>query len=147
MKEHGTGVTGRSEFMYLAKIVSEPETEKDRRKQPRYNLQCRARIVIGTRHHAGYVSDISPTGAKLRTITPIARPGTVLLRLPDLPVLRCCLRWHDAYNAGVAFACPLDEGEFEAWLSTRSVSEATQAQMLGCEITRAERLQEREKVA
>ncbi|WP_407822139.1 PilZ domain-containing protein [Sphingomonas arvum] len=124
--------------MLLATSTPSSLIEPNRRKLKRLDLQCRARIVIGTRHHAGYLSDISPGGAKLRTITPIARPGTVLLRLPDLPVLRCSLRWHDGYNAGVAFERSLEEGEFHAWLRTRSGFESHGGQMPLCEIVRAE---------
>jgi hypothetical protein len=36
--------------------------------------------VIGSRHYAGYLHNISRGGAKLRTITPIRKVGAVLLR-------------------------------------------------------------------
>src|SRR5689334_1804679 len=78
------------------------ESWPERRQLPRHEIQRRARIHIGTRHYAGYLQNISEAGAKLRTITPIRKLGTVLLRLPDLPPLRCELRWTDAFNAWVS---------------------------------------------
>lgn len=92
--------------MYVADLpVSTPPTQ--RRKFPRFDVQCRARIHIGMRHYAGYLHNIGQGGAKLRTISPIRKPGKVILRLPDLPPLSCELRWTDSYNAGVAFEVSL----------------------------------------
>lgn len=106
--------------MYL----SEPQTSAgrlaERRKSDRLKLQCRARIRIGSRQYAGYLHNISRTGAKLRTITPIHRIGTVILRLPDLPPLRCRLCWADSYNAGVSFERPLSRTALSEWARNRS---------------------------
>lgn len=106
--------------MYLPESQAGDETPGQRRRLPRYEVQCRARIQIGTRQYAGYLHDISQAGAKLRTITPIRRPGRVILRLPDLPLLRCQLRWTDAYNAGVSFELALSRAEFSRWAKGRS---------------------------
>lgn len=91
-----------------------------RREFRRLNIHCRARIRIGDRQYAGYLDNISQGGAKLRTITPIRKIGTIILRLPDLPPLRCQLRWTDSYNAGVSFASALDEAELSKWAETRT---------------------------
>ena len=104
----------------------------DRRTFQRHAIQCRARIVIGTRHYAGYLHDISRGGAKLRTITPIGRIGTVLLTLPDLPPIHCRLCWSDSYNAGVAFERVLRGDAIAHWLRGRS------AIPFECEIGRVE---------
>lgn len=90
-----------------------------RRQHRRIEIQCRARIVIGTRHYAGYLHNISRGGAKLRTITPIRKIGSVILTLPDLPPLRCQLKWADSYNAGVAFELPLQRAELSRWANSR----------------------------
>lgn len=92
-----------------------------RREFPRYQVQCRARICIGKRHYAGYLHNISQGGAKLRTISPIRRIGEVRLTLPDLPPLRCQLRWTDSYNAGVSFDPSLTIAELAQWAETRSL--------------------------
>jgi hypothetical protein len=97
----------------------------------RHSIQCRARIRIGTRHYAGYIHNISAAGAKLRTIAPIRRPGIVLLSLPDLPLLRCQLRWSNAYNAGVSFDVPLSRRTFLAWARTRQPFECAQPDGIG----------------
>jgi hypothetical protein len=107
--------------MYLLESGNGPARPTQRRKHPRHQIQCRARIVIGARHHAGYLHNISQGGAKLRTITPIRKLGDVLLRLPDLPPLRCRLRWMDSYNAGVSFELELSRTVLAEWVSHRSV--------------------------
>lgn len=90
-----------------------------RREFPRFDIHCRARIRIADRQYAGYLHNISQGGAKLRTITPIRKVGNIILRLPDLPPLRCQLRWTDSYNAGVLFASALDEAELSRWAEAR----------------------------
>lgn len=103
--------------------VSEPNMRSEpavqRRRFERYNIQCRARIRIGARQYAGYIHNISRGGAKLRTISSIRKPGDVILRLPDLPPLRCRLRWTDAHNAGVLFELTLSRAELSRWVQTR----------------------------
>ena len=77
--------------VYLSQLPGERLRAPTRRRFSRHQIQCRARICIAKRHYAGYLQNISRGGAKLRTITPIRRLGDVLLRLPDLPPLRCRL--------------------------------------------------------
>jgi hypothetical protein len=104
--------------------ISEPRTNSGRvfrrRKSHRHEIRCRARIVIGARHYAGYLHNISQGGARLSTISPISRAGDVVLTLPDLPPLRCRLRWSDSHNAGVAFELLLPGSLLAAWLRERS---------------------------
>jgi hypothetical protein len=103
---------------------SDPKTwvkaNPQRRRFQRLDIQCRARIRIGKRQYAGYLHNISLGGAKLRTITPIGRLGNVILRLPDLPPLKCTLRWTNAYNAGVSFELPLTRAMLKEWTEARS---------------------------
>lgn len=106
--------------MYLSEPQASAKRPSERRKSQRLELQCRARIRIGPRQYAGYLHNISRTGAKLRTITPIHRIGKVVLRLPDLPPLWCRLCWTDSYNAGVSFELPLSRAEFSEWARNRS---------------------------
>jgi len=96
-----------------------------RREFARIQILCRARIRIGNRQYAGYLHNISQGGAKLRTLTPIRRLGHVILRLPDLPALRCQLRWMDSYNAGVSFELKLSSKLLSHWARTRSGSGET----------------------
>ena len=112
--------------MYLSATHASEELGRQRRQFPRYDVQCRARILIGKRHYAGYIHNISQGGAKLRTISPIRRLGEVSLKLPDLPPLRCQLRWTDAYNAGVSFNLALSLAELARWAETRSLFLASQ---------------------
>ena len=106
--------------MDLVEHLHGPPVHPQRRRSERYEVQCRARIVIGKRHYAGYILDISQRGAKLRTITPIRNGGDVLLTLPDLRPLRCQLRWSGSHIAGVAFEAALSRADLLRWAATRS---------------------------
>ena len=108
--------------MYLTPPAARAERPPKRRQFPRHDIQCRARIHIGTCHYAGYLQNISQAGAKLRTITPIRKLGPVLLRLPDLPPLRCQLRWTDSYNAGVSFELGLTRDQLIEWMDSRMLA-------------------------
>ena len=93
---------------------------RQRRRFHRIEVQCRARIRIGPRQYAGYIHNVSRGGARLRTISPIRKVGAVILRLPDLPALRCRLCWTDSYHAGVMFELPLSAAELRGWVKSRS---------------------------
>lgn len=112
--------------MYLPAAHPMAAPIPQRRQFPRYKVQCRARILIGRRHYAGYLDDISEGGARLRTITPIRKLGEVMLRLPDLSPLRCQLRWIDAHHAGVSFALGLPAAELARWAQTRLLFDPAQ---------------------
>lgn len=105
--------------MYL-QVAQLSSPGRCRRNSQRHSIHCRAKIQIGKRHYTGYIHNISRAGAKLRTITPIRRVGPVVLTLPDLPPIRCELRWTDSYNAGVQFARALRLADFSAWAEARS---------------------------
>jgi hypothetical protein len=109
--------------MYLSHAFQEANPVRQRRRVPRFEVQCRARIRIGTRQYAGYIHNISQKGAKLRTISSIRKLGIVSLRLPDLPQMRCQLVWTDAYHAGVVFDRPLTKVELRQWIDSRSAVE------------------------
>jgi hypothetical protein len=100
---------------------------KDQRRFPRFEVQCCARIRIGNRQYAGYLHNISQGGARLRTISQIRRLGEVVLRLPDLPPIRCQLRWTDAYNAGVSFSLVVPLPDLAKWAEARRVLTADQS--------------------
>jgi hypothetical protein len=106
--------------MYLSHAFDEARPIGQRRRHPRFEVQCRARIQIGNRQYAGYIHNISERGAKLRTISSIRKLGKVILRLPDLPPIRCQLRWTDAYHAGVIFELRLSKAELGRWVKNRA---------------------------
>jgi hypothetical protein len=118
--------------LYLSEVPAGDMRSHMRRRFPRQQVECRARIRIGTRHYAGYLHNISQGGAKLRTITPIRKLGRVLLRLPDLPLLGCSVAWTDSYNAGVSFELPLTHSQLKSWLLTRSAA-ALPAELFACD--------------
>src|SRR6476620_1801006 len=105
--------------MHLSHPLERVEPLSQRRRVPRLDIQCRARIRIGDRQYAGYIHNISRGGARLRTVSPIRRLGAVVLGLPDLPPLRCQLRWTDSYHAGVMFEMPLAATKLRSWAKAR----------------------------
>lgn len=106
--------------MHLSHAFEETLPVRQRRRFPRYAVQCRARIIIGARQYAGYIQDISEGGARLRTVSSIRKLGDVVLRLPDLPPLKCRLSWTDAYHAGVVFERRLTKAELRQWIESRA---------------------------
>ena len=60
--------------MYLSCRVPAAEPRAQRRRFPRFEVQCRARIIIGTRHYAGYLHN-------LLSHTPFHRPMKSYSRL------------------------------------------------------------------
>jgi hypothetical protein len=54
--------------------------------------------------------------------------------LPDLPALRCQLRWTDSYNAGVSFELKLPSKLLSDWARARSgfgdIDQVTEAEIL-----------------
>lgn len=90
-----------------------------RRKSPRLNLRCRARIRIGKREYGGYIENISAGGARIRTLTPIRDFGPVRLILPDLPAMRGDIRWIEPHGAGVCFEISVCASVLKEWARSR----------------------------
>lgn len=112
--------------MLATKSVTAPTQSCDR-ECPRLRVSCPARIRIGKRQYFGYLENISQTGAKLRTVTPIRKTGAVIIRLPDLPPLKCELRWNGPNDAGVAFEIALSQPQLRRWAESRQTSEHRRA--------------------
>ena len=112
-------------------FLAEPQTSctpgGDRRGNARRDIQCRARIIIGTRHYAGYLHNPSRGRAKMTAITPTRNLGAVLLRLPDLPPLNCQLKRTDSYTGGVAFECALSRSRISYWAQAQPRTGVLQA--------------------
>jgi carotenoid cleavage dioxygenase-like enzyme len=105
--------------MHVVHALENEKPVERRRRFPRFEVQCRAKIRIGKRYYAGYIHNISEAGAKLRTISSIRRIGAVILQLPDLPAMHCKLTWTNAYHAGVLFDRPLTSNELQRWMARR----------------------------
>lgn len=120
--------------MSLSEPLADAGPPPMRRLHARTGLQCRARIRIGARQYAGYLHNISEGGARLRTITPIRKPGHVVLTLPDMPPIRCELKWTDSYNAGVSFELPLPSRDLSGWLGERVAVERFERPAEICEL-------------
>lgn len=92
---------------------------ESRRKSPRLNLRCRARIRVGNREYAGYVEDISTGGARIRTLTPVRGTGPVRLIIPDLPPIRGEIRWIEPQGGGVCFSMSVCGTVLAEWARSR----------------------------
>jgi hypothetical protein len=95
------------------------DRERSRRKSLRLSLRCRARIRIGKREYAGYVEDISKSGARISTLTPIRGAGPVCLIIPDLPPMRGLIRWMEPHGGGVCFTMSVCGSALEEWAASR----------------------------
>lgn len=79
-------------------------TESGRgRSLPRIEVSCRGRIKSGSRSWSVELRDISQGGAKVKTQTPLADRGDVVLTLPDLPPVAGVIRWVGGTDVGISF--------------------------------------------
>ena len=109
--------------------LSSPASE--RRKTPRLNFRCRARIRVGNRHYAGYIEDISNDGARIRTLTPLRETGPVYLLIPDLPPIRGHVRWRKPDSGGVCFSMSVAGPLLAEWARSRMASVTLQSAQPG----------------
>ncbi len=92
----------------------------DRRRSPRLDVRCRARIRVGKREYAGFVEDISKDGARISTLTPLRGAGPVCLLIPDLPPIRGLIRWMEPNGCGILFCMSVTEPTLADWARSRA---------------------------
>jgi hypothetical protein len=99
------------------------ETDGDRRRTRRIEVECPATLKVGLRFYFGKICDLSPSGAKVRTRGAIKKPGEAVLALPDLPPLHAEIRWVNDRDCGLAFREPIPAEALSRWLIERGYSE------------------------
>ncbi|WP_010216178.1 PilZ domain-containing protein [Sphingomonas sp. PAMC 26621] len=60
------------------------------------------------------ISDLSTSGARLKTFEPLVPNSVVMVRLPNQPPRRARVVWADEYTAGCAFETPIEQALLDA---------------------------------
>jgi len=97
-------------------LVSQPG---ERRRMPRIEMSCPARLETGPRNLLATVRDISQGGAKIESPFPIELDQKVVLTPEGLQPLSGRTVWVDGCVAGISFAPELDWQALMPWLRVR----------------------------
>jgi hypothetical protein len=97
-------------------LVSQPG---ERRRMPRVEVSCAARLDTGSRNQLVKVRDIAQGGAKIESPFPLAVEDKVVLSPEGLEPLSAVVRWTKGCIAGLAFEPELKWQELMPWLRAR----------------------------
>ena len=100
------------------------EVEGDRRRSRRIKVECPATLKVDLRFYFGKLSDLSPSGARVRTRGPLKKTGDAVLALPDFPPLAADIRWLDGRDCGLAFREPIPAEALSLWLQERGCDDS-----------------------
>jgi len=96
---------------------------------PRIDIDCPARIRVGSRFYAARLRNISQGGAKVQLFKPLAAWGDAALSLLDLPPLKSQIRWMFDDFVGLSFNERLPFEVLALWLQDhRAIEEARAAE-------------------
>lgn len=99
--------------MFSVEIARNRETG-DRRYGDRNRVDFAGRITTRDQWRAVCrVTDLSRTGAQLRTYSALEEGATIWVRLPGIDQRTATIVWADDFAAGCRFADPLSEAEFQ----------------------------------
>lgn len=91
----------------------------EQRRHPRFAVRCPVRLLVGKRQYAGYLQNLSQSGARIATLSSLRDTGAVVLRAPDLPPLRGRLCWSDGHGGGVSFHLNIEREMLATWAANR----------------------------
>jgi hypothetical protein len=97
-------------------LVSQPG---ERRRMPRVEVDCPARLEVGPRNLLVTVRDISQGGAKIESPFPIETGSSVVLTPEGLDSLAGTIVWMEGCVAGIEFDPELDWQALMPWLRVR----------------------------
>ena len=87
-----------------AVLASRWVTENGRRRNlPRIQIDCEAKLTVGSRSFDVWLQDISQAGAKIKAEVPPARRSEVSLSLPDLSSIAGVVQWVRGNELGISF--------------------------------------------
>jgi hypothetical protein len=89
-----------------------------RRRMPRAIVEASGTLNVGPFGYHANIVDISPAGARVRTIKPLVGVGPVSLRLPHLSAIPARICWFEDSDAGLRFNAPLEMRVLEEWLES-----------------------------
>lgn len=99
--------------------VEQKQEAGRRRGTPRLSTRADAKLRTCGRAYSVVLSDISTTGAKLKTSQRLPSSGPATLELPDLPPVSGYIRWSDDQELGVSFGVPMPVKVIAQWLGQR----------------------------
>ncbi|MGZ8283202.1 MAG: PilZ domain-containing protein [Allosphingosinicella sp.] len=97
-------------------LVSQPG---ERRRMPRVEVSCPARLETGSRNLLVAIRDIAQGGAKIESPFPVAVDDKVVLTPEGLPPLTGVVRWANDKVAGIEFEPELQWQDLMPWLRGR----------------------------
>ncbi|MFK4873456.1 PilZ domain-containing protein [Novosphingobium sp. ZW T3_23] len=86
---------------------------------PRFDVDCRAELLVAHQRHEVRLIDLSQGGARLFADLRMERDSIVRLIVPSLGEREAAVRWVGEGAYGLSFLEPLAFADFGAWLSRR----------------------------
>jgi hypothetical protein len=93
---------------------------------PRIEVECPARVRIGSRFYAGTLRNISQGGAKVEIARSLEAWGDASLRVADLPPFASQIRWMFGDCLGLSFNERLPFEVLALWLHNQRTGDAPQ---------------------
>lgn len=90
------------------------------RRGERSELRAPAQCRRGTMRETVVVLDLSPSGARLRTIAPLRTGHSIWLKLPGLEAQETRVVWTRGCESGCEFVHPLHPAVFDALVARES---------------------------
>ena len=104
--------------------VTQKLSPSRRRSSPRANTAAHVLVTTNGRTVRGELCDISTSGARIRTRTPVVADSSVHLGISGMPPLRAFVRWADKDELGLSFAAPIPIEIVAGWLGERNLISA-----------------------
>jgi hypothetical protein len=100
----------------LMRFRGGPASESKRRRLPRIEVAAPARLRSRTQTYSAEVVDVSPSGAMVRSSSPLPGAGPIVLDVLGLPRLAGQVRWTEGNRAGILFNTPLALQTLTEWI-------------------------------
>ena len=95
-----------------------PVDPRHRRRMPRATVEASGTLTVGTLHYHANLLDISPAGARVRTVKPLVSAGQAALRLPNFTIIPSRICWLGECDVGLKFNEALEMRALEEWLES-----------------------------
>jgi hypothetical protein len=95
-----------------------PLDPRHRRRMPRATVEASGTLAVGSIGYHANLLDISPAGARVKTVRPLKALGPASLRLPNLGTIPARICWLEETDAGLNFNEPLEMRALECWLES-----------------------------
>lgn len=113
---HSAGILLDQALDLTTLVGSRSADPKGRRSLPRATISADGMLTVESIAYPVTVFDISPAGARTRSLKEIAGRGPASLRLAGLPAIDCRICWTDGNDAGLRFNAPIEMRLLEEWI-------------------------------